>query len=512
MIDKAENNKRLAKNVVFLYIRMLLLMIVSFYTSRVVLHQLGVVDYGLYNVVGGVVVIFSFLSTSMANATQRYLNYDLATNDTERANKTFNTCLIIHFAIAALIVLFSETIGLWLFYKKMDIPADRYPAAMWVFQCSILTMAITTISIPYNAAIIAHEKMSAFAYISILEAGLKLAVALLLPFLFFDKLIVYAVLLFLISVFLRFVYSTYSNKHFEETHFHFVWDMGQMKEIGSFAVWSLIGNLALAGVTQGVNIVLNIFFGPVVNAARGVAVQVQGAIQQLSQNFQVAINPQITKSYATNESAYLHSLVCKSSKYSFFLVFFISLPIVLMVDQLLGYWLVEVPEHSSSFLIWIIGSTLVNCLSNSLNVAVEATGTIRKFQLTSGTILLMVVPVSYLILKYVKIPEIVFIVQFVIMIIIHIVKLVFAHKKVNLSYSFYVKQVYLKIGLVLFISPIVPTIAYYSIKQSLLSFLLTGFLCVISTLSAVYYVGLDKGEREFVNHKITRLTHRSVKK
>lgn len=511
MMDKAANNKRLAKNIVFLYIRMLLLMTVSFYTSRVVLQQLGVVDYGLYNVVGGVVVIFSFLSTSMANATQRFLNYDLATNDTEKANLTFNTCLIIHFAIAVVIVLFSETVGLWLFYEKMDIPADRYPAAMWVFQSSILTMAITTISIPYNAAIIAHEKMSAFAYISILEAGLKLTVALLLPFFVFDKLIVYAILLLLISLLLRFVYSSYSNKHFEETKFRFVWNIYKVKEIGSFAVWSLIGNLALAGVTQGVNIVLNIFFGPLVNAARGVAVQVQGAIQQLSQNFQVAINPQITKSYATNENNYLHSLICKSSKYSFFLVYLISLPIVLMADQLLEYWLVEVPEHSSLFIIWIIGSTLTNCLSNSLNVAVEATGNIRKFQLTSGTILLMVVPISYVLLKFIKIPEIVFAVQFAIMLIIHVVKLVFAHKKVNLSYFLYAKQVYLRTALVFFISPVFPAIYYHSVNKNVFSFLLTGLMCIISTLTVAYFVGLDVGERVFFKNKLLKFSHKVVR-
>ena len=269
MSQTQNNNKRIAKNTLLLYLRMIFLLSISLFTSRVVLQTLGVEDYGIYNVVGGVVALFAFLNGAMTGATQRYLNFDLAKNDTKALSETFSTALIIHSLIALTLILLSETVGLWFMYEKMVIPEERMTAAMWVLQCAILVMSVNIISVPYNAAIIAHEKMGAFAYISLLEATLKLLIVYMLYISPVDKLILYAILLLTVSVVIRFVYSSYSHKHFKETHFRFIWNTVKLKEMGAFASWNLIGNLALMGVTQGLNMLLNVFFGPVVNAARG---------------------------------------------------------------------------------------------------------------------------------------------------------------------------------------------------------------------------------------------------
>ena len=280
----SDNNKRIAKNTLFLYFRMLFLMGIALYTSRVVLNTLGVEDYGIYNVVGGVVAMFGFLNLSMSSATQRYITFALGKGDKQRLQTIFSTTLQIHTLIAGIIVLLGETIGLWFLYNKMQIPVDRMDAAFWVLQCSIISSVIMIVSVPYNADIVAHEKMSAFAYISILEAVLKLAVVYMLVIFSFDKLILYAILILAIQILIRFCYSYYCNKHFAETKYKHVWDKALFKEMTGFAGWSMFGNFSAVLFGQGLNILLNIFFGPVVNAARGVAVQVQNAIQQFVGN------------------------------------------------------------------------------------------------------------------------------------------------------------------------------------------------------------------------------------
>ena len=319
----SDNNKRIAKNTLLLYFRMLLMMAVSLFTSRVVLNTLGVEDFGIYSVVGGVVGMFVFINNSMSSATQRYITFALGKGDKNRLQTVFSTTLQIHSLIAVIIVLLGETVGLWFLYNKMQIPADRMDAALWVMQCSIVSMVVMIVSVPYNADVIAHEKMSAFAYISILEVVLKLAIVYLLLVFSYDKLILYAILILMIQILIRFCYSIYCNKHFEETKYKHVWDKKLFKEMTGFAGWSLFGNMAGVLFGQGLNMLLNVFFGPVVNAARAVAVQVQGAIQQFVANFQTALNPQITKTYAAGELNEMHRLMFRSARFSFYLLFFL---------------------------------------------------------------------------------------------------------------------------------------------------------------------------------------------
>ena len=367
MSDVSANNKRIAKNTLLLYVRMLFMMAISLFTSRVILGTLGVEDYGIQNVVGGIVAMFGFLNGSMSSATQRYITFALGKGDKDRLQTVFCTALQIHALIAVIIVLLGETVGLWFLYNKMQLPADRMDAAFWVLQCSIVSTVVMIVSVPYNACIIAHEKMSAFAYISVLEAVLKLVIVYLLLVFPFDKLIVLAVLTLLVQLFIRFCYSIYCHRHFEETKYRHVWDKTLFREMNGFAVWSLWGNLSVVLYTQGLNMILNVFFGPVVNAARAIAVQVQGAVQQFVGNFQMALNPQITKNYAAGNLEQMHSLMFRSARFSFLLLFFLSLPVLLETEFILTLWLKTVPDNA------VIFTQIMICISLPENSRTPAT-------------------------------------------------------------------------------------------------------------------------------------------
>lgn len=318
----SDNNKRIAKNTLLLYFRMLFMMVVSLYTSRVILNALGVEDFGIYNVVGGVVAMFTVISGSLSAAISRFITYELGKGDQSKLNRIFSASVTIQLLLSLIIVVLIESVGVWFLNAKMTIPEDRMTAANWVLQFSIITFVINLISVPYNAAIIAHEKMSAFAYISILEALCKLAIAFLIMCSPIDKLIYYAVLMCIVAVIVRLTYGHYCKKHFSECTYHFLWDKELLSKMFSFAGWQFFGTGSYMLMTQGVNILLNFFFGPVVNAARGIAVQVDGIIQQFVNNFTTAINPQITKSYAGDNKAYMFLLIYTGAKYSYFLVLF----------------------------------------------------------------------------------------------------------------------------------------------------------------------------------------------
>lgn len=311
------NNRRIAKNTLLLYVRMLFTMAISLYTSRVVLHVLGVTDYGVYNVVGGVITLLGFLTNSMSGASSRYITFSLGKGDMREMRRTFGNILSIHFLLAGVVLLLGETVGLWFVLEKLRIPADRMDAALWVYHLSVLTAMLGVVSVPYNAAIIAHERMGAFAYIGIVDALLKLVIVYLLWVMPYDKLVVYALLLFGVQVFDRIVYGWYCVRHFEETCAGFLFDKRLFKEMFAYAAWTMNGNLAVVGYTQGINILLNLFYGPVVNAARGIAVQVQAVAQSFCNSFQTALNPQLTKSYARGDLPRMHRLLIQSSKFSF---------------------------------------------------------------------------------------------------------------------------------------------------------------------------------------------------
>ena len=482
----SDNNKRIAKNTLLLYFRMLLMMAVSLFTSRVVLNTLGVEDFGIYSVVGGVVGMFVFINNSMSSATQRYITFALGKGDKNRLQTVFSTTLQIHSLIAVIIVLLGETVGLWFLYNKMQIPADRMDAALWVMQCSIVSMVVMIVSVPYNADVIAHEKMSAFAYISILEVVLILAIVYLLLVFSYDKLILYAILILMIQILIRFCYSIYCNKHFEETRYKHVWDKKLFKEMTGFAGWNLFGNMAGVLFGQGLNMLLNVFFGPVVNAARAVAVQVQGAIQQFVGNFQTALNPQITKTYATGELNEMHRLMFRSARFSFYLLFFLSLPVLYETDFILTIWLKIVPENAVAFLRIMICTSLIYTIANPLIIANQATGRVMKYQAVCGTILLLILPISYLCLKMGCPAYSVFIVHFLIESVTQVARMILLRPLIGLRIRDYFIYIYKPVLIVVGVSVILPSIFYYSMNSGLLRVFTVFLMCVMSIAVTTY--------------------------
>lgn len=497
-------NKRIAKNTLLLYIRMFFMLLINLYTSRVVLSTLGIVDYGINNVVGGVITMLGFLTSSLSAASSRYITYDLGKGDMAALKKTFGNILSIHFILAAIVLVLGETLGLWFMSTQLQIPPEREIAAMWVYQFSIFSFILAVISVPYNATIIAHEKMSAFAYISIADAILKLLIVYLLVIIPYDKLIIYAILYFCIQAFDRIVYGVYCSQHFAETHTRLRYDGKLFREIFAFAGWTMNGNLAGIGYTQGLNILLNIFFGPAVNAARGIAVQVQGVCQQFCSNFQMALNPQLTKNYAQGDLDNMHRLLVKSSKFSFYILFFIVLPLTFKAEFVLKLWLGIVPEHTVTFLRLILIVGLLYTLSNPIIVSIHATGKLKKFQLIEGTMLLTIVPIAYILLKFFGIrPEYVFVVHIVVELCTQYARLRIVLPMIDMKLEDYFQSVIKPILLVVILSPWLPYIINATVHGQWISFFAVCIICVICIFGCVYFIGCTNSERMFIKEKLS---------
>jgi O-antigen/teichoic acid export membrane protein len=502
-MKSVDNNKRIAKNTLLLYIRMFFTMAISLYTSRIILSTLGISDFGLYSVVGGVVSSFIFLNGAMASSTQRYLTFELEKGDIQKLREVFSISLIFHFSIAILLFVLAETVGLWFLINKMTIPENRRTAAMWVYQFSILNVLIIIISVPYNALIIANEKMKAFAYISVLEVVLKLAIVFLLGFLEYDKLIVYAMLYFSLQLVIRFVYGRYCRLNFPETKFEYKkYDVVFMKEMGAFAGWHLIGNFSAMTFTQGVNILLNIFYGPVLNAARGIAVQVQGVISQFFVNFQMALNPQITKSYAADNHQYMYSLIYGSSKFTFYLLLLLCLPLYIETEYVLSLWLKEVPPNTVIFLRLILVSAIIDAVANPLIISAMATGKVKKFEIVIGLILLLILPVSYFCLTIGCPSYSVFIIQIVFVLMAYIARLLMIKSMIGLPLRVYFSEVLIKIFLVIILSVPLPILLKIFLPYNFTAFVTVCLFSIINVIVVVYTIGLSCTEKNFVKDKL----------
>ncbi len=499
------NNKRIAKNTMMLYFRMIFILCVGLLTSRIVLNTLGVEDYGLHNVVGGFVVMFAFFNGAMATATQRFITFELARGDIQRQKIAFSTALIIHFLLAAIIFILAETVGLWMVYNKLVIPEARFTAALWVYQLSIATCILNIVSIPYNAVIIAHEKMSAFAYISILDVSLKLIIVFALTMSSWDNLILYSLLLFLVQIINRLIYGLYCSRHFAEARFVRVFNKSLFYEMNNIAGWSLFGNIAGVGYTQGLNILLNIFFGPNVNAARGIAVTVQGVVSGFVSNFQMALNPQITKSYAISNLERMHKLIFASSKYSFFLLLILILPIIIEAEPILMLWLKLVPEHSVWFLRLTLSIMLIEALANPLMVSSQATGKVKVYQSVVGGTLLLIVPIAYVGLKLGWDPESVFVIHFFVAIVAQFFRILIISRQIQMSLMLYFKKVIQPIMLVLLFSLIPSILIYLILPHTLVNALIVIVFSVMITLLIVYLMGLTKTERGMAVSKASTL-------
>ena len=491
------NSKRIAKNTFLLYIRMFFIMIVSFYTTRVVFNNLGVVDYGIYNVVGGVIALFSFLKVSMTSSTQRYITFELGKGDVERLKSVFSTSVQIHFCISVIFLLLSETIGLWFLYNKLVVPVERMDAAFWVYQCSVVVAINNIISVPYNADIVAHEKMSAFAYISVIEVLLKLIIAFLIDISSYDKLKFFSILHLFSSVIIRYIYRRYCSMHFEESVYRHEINISLLKTMSSFAGWSLFGNIAYLLYSQGLNIMLNIFFGPAVNAARGVAVQVQGVVQRFVSDFQTALNPQITKSYASDRISDMHTLMFRSARFSFFLLFFLCLPILLETDMILFFWLKKVPDNSAIFLRIILCISLIYCIANPMIFANQATGDVKKYQIVCGMILLAILPISYFFLSMGYPAYIVFVVHFLLEIICQGARMYMLRNQIKISIKDCFQHIYFPIISVVITSLFLPLFFHLLLSTGIFRFFCVSFFGGVSVLFSSYLLGFEKNEKMY---------------
>lgn len=498
----SDNNKRIAKNTMMLYIRMLFSMLVTLYTSRVILDRLGVNDFGIYNVVGGIATIFTFVNTAMTSSTQRYLIFELGKKEKSKIKEVFCLSVMNHFLMVIMVVVVCETIGLWFLDNKLNIPENRMVAATICFHVSIAITALMVINTPFNADVIANEKMSFFAYISIVEVICRLLVVYMISWISFDRLITYSFLLLLVQVLINICYYVYCRKNFTECRLKFIKDWKLQKEMLCFSSWTLIGHLSDVLGNQGLNFLLNMFFGPAVNAARGIALQCQNAILRFGANFQIALHPQITKAYAAGELERSRNLFYKSINYTFYLLLFLSLPALMEIDFILSIWLKVVPEHTSMIFRYMVVATMIECISSPTICVAEATGKIKRFQIISYSVAITILPVAYIIFKCGGNLEIVFALTVLFSLVTFIIRFLLIKRVINISFSHLIKKVIFKFICIIIVSSFIPIIFIHMMNDGWLRFfvvLTTGFL---TTIMAVWTIGLNPNEKGFTLNKI----------
>lgn len=513
-MESTNNHKRIAKNTVMLYFRMLFTMFVGLFTSRVILERLGINDFGIYNVVGGAIAMFGIVSGSMTSAVSRFLTFELGRQDIVRLRNIFYCSVIIQFALAIIVFVLIEIIGVWFVNHKMVIAPERLSAANWVLQCSAVTFIINMISVPYNAVIVAHEKMQAYAYISIIEVILKLTVAYLLYLTIFDSLKTYAVLSMISALAVRWIYTFYCKKNFEESRLNGEFKIDIIKEISSYSGWNFIGSSSSILRDQGVNILLNLFCGTAVNAARGIAIQVNHAVYNFSSNFMMAVNPRIIKLYAVGERKQMFSLVKESSKFSFFLLLILSLPILFCTSTILNLWLTVVPNYASIF----TKLTLILGMSEALGIPLQfvnqATGRIKKYQIVVGGIQLLNFPLSYILLNMGLSPVSVYYCAITISQSCMFARLLMLRHSVGLNIKDYIYSVYLPVLSVAictalpiyFISKIIE-----SNVQPYLSSILIILLCLVDSIATVWLIGCSNQERKQIKSIVLSKLHKNSK-
>lgn len=499
MDQNAHNTRRIAKNTLVLYVRMLVLMLVGLYTSRVVLSALGENDFGIYDVVGGVVAMFTIISGSLNSAISRFITFEMGKSDPMRLNKVYSTAVAIQLILAVVVVLIAEPVGLWFVRNKMTIDPSRIQAAIWVLHFSLASFVINLMSVPQMASITAHEKMSAYAYIGTMEGLLRLAVAVLISRSSSDRLVLYSALMMVTVLMVRAAYGIYCRRNFPECRYRWVKDALLVKEMFSFAGWNFIG--ASSGVLrdQGGKILVNLFYGTAVNAARGVAMQLNGAVQGFVTNFMTAVNPQITKSYASGDHGYMYYLISKSSRMSYYLLFVLALPVLFNTGYILDIWLEEVPAHSALFVQLFLIFTLSESLSNPLITAQLATGNIRNYQLVVGGLQLLNIPVSYAFLKAGAVPEVTVMVAIAISQICFFARLFMLKGMIGLPVGDFLKKVYMNVLGTTALSLAVPFVIHGFLPDTIWGVIISVTLCVISAGLSVLTFGLSRGERHEIS-------------
>lgn len=500
------DKKRIVQNTGLLYVRMLLTMLIGLYTSRVILTVLGISDYGIYNVVGGIVYTLAFLNSAMAAASQRFISYELGIGNMGRLKRIFSTSVNIHMLIAFIIFIGAETVGLWFVNTHLNIEDDRMVAANWVYQFSIFTLMLSIWSVPYNSCIIAHEHMKAFAYISFFESVLKLIIVYCLSIGTSDRLILYGILVFIVTLLVRLCYGIYCKRHFEECSFHFVWDKGLFKDMFSFAGWSILGNLGFSFKDSFSNIILNIFFGTTINAARGIAMQVSSLISTFSTNFAMALNPQITKQYASGNVEDSRSLVYAGARYSFYLLMLITIPFLINSDYILWFWLGVVPEYTNIFIAFSLFTSLLHALSGTVTTALQATGNVKIFQIGLSILMLSELPIAYILLRAGMSPYAIMyptLVTYTLAVFFRFYLL----KRLIPSYDFtyYVFQVFLRSVLLFVVCYFLCDKLRSYFENSFFTMIVTAFMSLCIVVVAIYFIGITPIERVVVRKRMAKL-------
>lgn len=513
-MNQSENNKRIAKNSLFMSIRMVIVLIITLYTSRVILRVLGVEDYGVYNVVAGFVTMFGFFNSSLSNGIQRFYNFELGKNGIEGARRVYNMALLIQILLALIIVLPTEIFGLWYLHNKMVVPEGRMLAAEWVFQLSLLTFVLHIVQVPYTAAVMAHERMDFYAVVSIFNVLISLGAVFLIPHLGGDALVLYGALITLIALITLVLYIGYAKRNFKEIILEKTFRLSLFKEMLSFSGWNIFGTLGQMMKDQGVNLILNFFFGPIVNAARGIANQVNGGLQSFVANITVPVRPQVVQSYATGDINRSLSLTYTISKLSCYFLLLMALPIMLEIDFVLKMWLGDnVPEHTSIFVVIIILNSFINNLNAAISGVVHASGDMKTYQLCGGTISLVSVVVVYITMLIWDIPSIALVVLLALDIVRQFVALIVLKSIVNeFSLGAYFSDVVVPIVLVALIALIIPMFAQQYMADGFLRFIIVLIVSILSVGTSIYYIGLSKSEKSLVKQMLSNMSKRLFKR
>ena len=493
-MEQSENNKRLAKNTIFLYIRMLLLMCVGLYASRVLLRTLGVDDYGLYNVVGGIVTMFSFLNSTLSTSTQRFLNVELGKDNGGEVKKVFSCSLLLHALLAVVVLILAETVGLWYVLEELVIPPGRETAAMFVYQFSVISICIQIIQLPFMSTIIAHERMNIYAYVSIYEGFAKLGILFAIQILPFDHLIFYAFLILCVQFSVAVIYNIYCHRHFEEARFHFYYEKKLFNEMLGFSGWNVVGNLASVSNSQGLNMVMNVFFGTAINAARGIAFQIHSLVQQLIGNFQLAVKPQVIKYYAAGQKEEMVNLVFNAAKYSAFLMIVATVPLMLEIRPLLHLWLGEYPEYTVIFAQLILFRSIITSMTGNIVMVVHASGYLRNVGLFSGGILLLVLPISYYLLKMGMPPYIPFIINIGAALGDAFFELYWMRHYIGFPMGRFYKKVYVPVFILFFIILALSYVVHYYLifNNEYLRMVIVSIFSILISCILIYRFGLNK--------------------
>lgn len=496
------NNRRIARNTVLLFARTVFVLLLTLYTSRVILHALGIEDYGVYQVVGGMISMFSVISASLSAAISRFITIEIGRGDSSRLKEIFATSIVIQFIISAVVLIVAELVGLWFLKNHMQIPDGRESAAIWVMHFSLISFVINLISVPYNACIIAHEHMKTFAYVSVIDAILKLGICFVIRYSPFDRLVTYAALLTIIAISIRLIYTIYCHRHFEESRVRPHFNKLLFREMFGFAGWNFFANSASILNNQGVSMLINVFFGVTFNAARGIASQVESAVTQLVNNFTIAVSPQITKSYAVGDLSGMHILVCRAAKFSFFIIFILALPIICEADMILHIWLKEVPEKSVLFVQLSMFLGMCDCIGKSGWTACLATGNLKKYAIVISSIAIIDFPLTWLCFALGGQIEYTYYIYIIVKVSVLVARMFLLHNMVHLPIKMYITKVFQPILLVMIVSFLPSLLIIHFFDQSYLRLLFSIGVGTVSVALTALFIGMSSLERKTIMDKV----------